>query len=362
MKIKLVVLSALVAMLLQSACTNNAANTSTSTVTSSDTEAVQPTSMLIQPTVEPTPYETVTLTVNQSNKISYAPIFIADKEGYFAQYGIELTYEKFNKTADALPLLISGDLDVYFGVVNTGLFNVIRQEPNVKVVADRGSVNTGDCTFLGIVVRKDLFDSGQITSAKDLKGQTIAASLAGENGFLLAQYLESAGLTLDDVVTNDIPSATYLDALANKTVAAFVTEEWQISSLLATGNAVILASAQDIVGPLQTSVVVFGKSLYADHPELGVRFLAAYLKGVARYNEGKTDSNLQILADATGANIDVLRNACWLPIHNDGSINFLAVDPFQQWSIEQKQLDQPVTEEQFWDPSFLVRANNLLGQ
>ncbi len=111
----------------------------------------------------------------------------------------------------------------------------------------------------------------------------------------------------------------------------------------------------------QLSVMVFGKNLLVDNREAGARFLAAYLKGVQQYNEGKTDRNLQIIAEATGESIEMLKAACWVPIREDGSIDFSGVDAFQQWSIEQKQLDKPVTEEQFWDPSFLAAAMKLLN-
>ena len=107
--------------------------------------------------------------------------------------------------------------------------------------------------------------------------------------------------------------------------------------------------------------MTFGKHLVVDDREAGARFLAGYLKGVRQYNEGKTERNLQIIAEATGESIDLLKAACWVPVRADGSIVFAGVDPFQQWSIARKQLDKPVTEEQFWDPSFLAEALKLLN-
>ena len=38
-------------------------------------------------TIEPTPYETVTVKMNSSKIMSYAPIFIAEKEGFFEDFG-----------------------------------------------------------------------------------------------------------------------------------------------------------------------------------------------------------------------------------------------------------------------------------
>jgi len=313
------------------------------------------------PVTMPT-YEMVTVKVNSSPVPSFAPISIADVEGYFAEYGIKVDYVTFNKSNEALPLLVSGDLDVYASSVDAGLLNTLGQEKNIKVVADRGHLSPGDgCTYLGILVRKDLYDSGAITKAADLKGQIISASNSGSTGYLLSTYLKQAGLTLNDVVLNYIPTAGYIDAFNNKSVAVIVAPELWVTRLLAAGNAVVLAGAQDVVGTTQLSILAFGKNLLVDHPDVGARFMAAYLKGVQQYNQGKTDRNLQIMADATKISTDELKASCWIPISSDGKIDFSGVDNFQQWSIAQGQLDKPITEDQFWDPSFLTAAQKLLN-
>src|SRR3546814_12682716 len=59
-----------------------------------------------------------------------------------------------------------------------------------------------------LVVRKDLYDSGEIKSAADLKGRTIAITARGQFTHLLAgKALESGGHTVDDarLVTMSYP-------------------------------------------------------------------------------------------------------------------------------------------------------------
>ena len=327
--------------------------------------AVQTNSNESSPVTAPTAtaaYEMVTVKVNSSPVPSFAPISIADVEGYFAEYGIKIDYVTFNKSNDALPLLVSGDLDVYASSVDAGLLNTLGQEDNVKVVADRGHLSPDDgCTYLAIMVRKDLYDSGAITKAADLKGQIIAASNTGSTGYLLDTYLRQAGLTLNDVTLNNIPTAGYIDAFKNKSVAVIVAPELWVTRLIAAGNAVILAGAQDVVGTTQLSILAYGKNLIVDHPDIGARFMAAYLKGVQQYNQGKTDRNLQIMSDATQISVSDLKASCWIPISSDGMIDFSGIDNFQKWFVSQGQLDSPITEEQFWDPSFLATAQKLLN-
>ena len=170
-----------------------------------------------------------------------------------------------------------------------------------------------------------------------------------------------AGLTFEDVELSTIPSSSYIDAFNNKAIDVIVTPEVYVTRLLNNGNAVILSRAEDDIGPLQASVLAFGPRLLKDDPELGARFMAAYLKGVQKYNEGKTEENLQAIAEKTGLDIELVNQACWPPIREDGWIDFSYLDRFQRWNVETGQLEGVITEEQFWDPSILEAGQALLN-
>ena len=309
------------------------------------------------------PQELTTVRINRSKVISYAPIFLAEAEGYFEEYGIQLEMVDFNRTPEALPLMISGDLDVYAGSVTEGLLNILYNEPNFRVVADRGGITTDmTCSFFGILVRKELYESGVVTEAKDLEGMKIASSPTGPRAFLLSSYLEQGGLTWDDAEISDIPSTAYIDAMANDSIDLIIAVELHLSSLIIAGDSVLLAGSKDVMEDFQTSVLAFGKNLLVDDPELGARFLAAYLKGVALYNEGKTERNLQIISEATTEDPEVIRNSCWVPIKPEGTPDFNSLKNFMTWSMQQGRLDQELTEDKFWDPSFLEAASALLNE
>lgn len=307
-------------------------------------------------------YETVTVKINDTININYAPILFAEKLGYFAEYGIELEKVKFTHVADAIPLLGTGHLDVYAGSVTAGFLHVLGQEPGIKVVADRGLVAPGQCTFLAFLIRKDLVESGQVQGPADLEGLEINATASNPTGYLLSEYLEGSGVSIDDVILTNLPEATYIDAFANKTLDGIITPEIKVTRTLQAGDSVILATMEDVVGSYQSSVLTFGKSLIEDNPDLGVRFMAAYLKGLEVFNQGKTEENLQVLHEALGEDVDLLRDACWVYIHPQGMIDFQNVVPFMNWSVENGYLDAPITEEQYWDPSFLEAALALISQ
>jgi NitT/TauT family transport system substrate-binding protein len=306
-------------------------------------------------------YEEISLKVTLNDNISYAPLLIARAENYFSDYGLNVEFVTFDKSSEAVALLLTGKIDVYAGTLNAGFLNSVYQEPTIKAVADRGHISSTDsCTYQAILIRKDLYESGEVDGPEDLTGLEFAAKETGIHAYLLDSYLDAAGLSAQDLKINDLPDSVLIDAFSAKTISGMVATEPTLSFVLNSGEAVILAETQNIISPLQTGVIAFGKNLLVDHPDVGARFLAAYLKGVKQYNEGKTDRNLQILNEATSETIENLKVGCWPAIREDGYIDFLGVEGFQQWSVANGELDNLVTEEQFWTPAFLADAQKLL--
>jgi len=307
-------------------------------------------------------YNTVKVTINDSININYAPVIFAEKLGYFEDYGIELERVQFSHVADGIPMLGSGHLDVYAGSITAGFLNILGKDPNIKVVADRGLIRPENCTFLALMIRKDLVESGQVQGPNDLEGLKINAARSSPTGYLLSEYLKSTPLTLDDIEFINLPSSTYIDAFANKTLDGIITPEIKLTRTMMAGDAAILAPMEEVVGNYQSSALAFGKNLIKDNPDVGVRFMAAYLKGLEKYHEGKTEENLNILHEAVELDIDLLEEACWVYIHPEGEIDFQNIVPFMTWAIEQGHLEAPITEEQYWEASFIQEAKALLDE
>lgn len=309
----------------------------------------------------PTSYETASVRVTINDNISYAPLLIAKEEGYFEDYGLNVEFVTFDKASEAVALLLTGQIDIYAGTLNAGFLNAIAQEPNIKAVADRGHIATDDlCTYQAILIRKDLYENGAVTGPEAMAGKILAAKSSGIHAYLLDTYLRNGGLTFADIQVNDLPDNVIVDAFDAKTIDGMVATEPTLSFILGSGTAVTLAETQSVIGSLQTGVIAFGKDILQDRPEVGARFLAAYLKGVQQYNEGKTDRNLAILHEQTSEEMETLNNSCWPAIRTDGTIDFAGVQGYQQWAIGSGELDQLVTEEQFYDPKLLLEAQKLI--
>src|SRR3954464_12989101 len=99
--------------------------------------------------------------------------FIADKKGYFRDEGLDVTMTQLANSPQMIAPLGMGQLDVGAGTVAASLYNAVSQNIAIRAVADKGSMRPG-YGFSGLLVRKDMVDSGRYKDFKDLKGMKIA--------------------------------------------------------------------------------------------------------------------------------------------------------------------------------------------
>ncbi len=247
------------------------------------------------------------------------------------------------------------------------LLNAIARGSPVRFVADKGHLPASrSCSHLGIVVRRELLKplgSEETSSAGEWKTPSIRRLSTTRDallGFLVTKAFESRGLTLEDVETMQIPAAAELAALRNGAIdAAFIGDPW-MSRLLARGDGAVWIELEDVMPGMQYSLIVYGRRLLEEDPELGRRFMVAYLRGVRQLNQGKTERNLEILEAATGFDREELRRLCWPSFRDDGWINAESLIEFQHWAVDRGLIDAPVSKQQFWEPSFIEYANQAL--
>src|SRR5215210_6166049 len=127
--------------------------------------------------------------------------FIADKKGYFRDEGLDVQLTQMANSPQMIAPLGMGQLDVGAGTVAAGLYNAVSQNIAIRVVADKGSMRKG-YGFSGLMVRKDLVDSGRFKSYKDLKGLKLAVGTFGSaNSSAMNEALKKGGLTWSDAAS-----------------------------------------------------------------------------------------------------------------------------------------------------------------
>jgi NitT/TauT family transport system substrate-binding protein len=89
--------------------------------------------------------------------------------------------------------------------------------------------------------------------------------------------------------------------------------------------------------------------------------MVAYLQGVKQYNQGKTDRNIEILANYTHLDRDLLKQTCWMTIAEDGFVLRQPVIEYMDWLYANKKITQKLDEDQLFDMSFVNYANGVLA-
>jgi NitT/TauT family transport system substrate-binding protein len=288
------------------------------------------------------------------------PIYIAEAEGYFAEQGLRTEILIIpGSTSEAVPALASGSLDVLTGRTNIGVFNAMAQGAPIRIVASQGMLVSGTCPSDGLVIRGSLVENGVLPPLDSLRGRRIAVNRNTLDGFYLDALLARAGLSIDDVETIIIPNASILDALTRGAIDYATVPEPYISSFAPTGH-ILYAAANDIAPGLQTRSIIFGPTLLRERPDDGRRFLIAYLKGLRRFHEGKTERNLDIL-DRGKYGRDVLQRACWPSTPEDGHVEIASLVEFQEWAQRRGLLDRVARPDEMWEPRFLEEASAALA-
>jgi len=290
--------------------------------------------------------------------LSNGPLFIAKEEGYFAQEGINVEFEKFQSVAASLPALINGDIAVTGGPLMPGIINSVAKNASVRIVAEKGKIARDYCNVTAIVVRRDLFETGTINNVADLKGRKVMAT--SDQQYTLFRSLALGNLTADDVEIIEMDYPSSLLSLKNQAIDAGILTEPYITQAVNNGAGVVLVPAQEYI-PDFPYLLYYGPAILDKNPELGKRFMVAYLKGVKQYNAGKTERNLEIMQNYTKLDRDLLKQSCWVKIEENGSVSENAVREYMDWMYANKKITQKLDDDQIFDMSYVDYANGVLA-
>jgi ABC-type nitrate/sulfonate/bicarbonate transport system substrate-binding protein len=289
--------------------------------------------------------------------LSSAPLLLAEAEGYYAEQNLEVEFVRLNDAAAAIPMLLNGTIDVLPGGPSPGVLNAMARGLPVRAVANKGYYRRGGCSRGGIVIRKDLLAA--TGRAGQPRIRRISIDRQPQMQYTVERMLASKGYRLRDLEVLYIPHLPEMEALADGSLDAALSGDPWLTPTLERGIAELWIRFEDVLPDTEFSFLYFGPSLLEGNPDAGRRFLVAYLRAVRQFEEGKTQRNLEILARVTEENAEALPRMCWPAFHTEG-VNLAGVMDFQAWAIERKFIDRAATIEEFWEPSFLESANQVL--
>lgn len=316
--------------------------------------------------------QTSEVSIGIVNAISDTPLLLADRKGYFAEAGIKAKIIAFDGGARMIAPLGSGDLDVGAGAPSAGFFNAFARDIQIRMVADKSS-NSKQYNFKTVMVRKALWDSGQVRSLKDLKGLKVGIG-GGAGGLDYALWdvvLRSAGIAPrdSDVTAVNFPQQPL--ALQTGAIDVSIVPEPYVAMARKMAAAVELAPIADLVPMQQTGVILYGRRLL-ENREIGVRFMTAYLRAVRDWTRALKDGRLagpgaQEIIDLMVANRMVADPAIFQEIvpnwvDPDGRISMESLELAVAYFKREKLVAETVSLPAVIDTRFLDEALRRIGR
>lgn len=299
-----------------------------------------------------------------------APLWIADKNGYFKDEGLNVQFLTFTSGETMIAPLSVGQLDVGGGSAAASLYNAVARGADIRIVADLGSDPPG-YGFDQMIVRADLVKSGKVKTIKDLRGMTIATNALGSpSSTQLVKFLAKGGLTREDIKHIYLPYTQHEVALKNGSLDATNTIEPFATDAVKSGVAVKLMGDDEFYPNQEISVVMYGGAFVREHRDLGVKFMRAYIRGVRFYNDALAGGKLagpnaaaviKLLNDQTKMDPAVLSAIVPTGANPDGKLNVASLRDdlaaFKSWGL----IEGNVTADQTVDTSFAAEAVKGLG-
>ncbi|MDQ6619086.1 MAG: ABC transporter substrate-binding protein [Pseudomonadota bacterium] len=309
--------------------------------------------------------------IGTTNSSSDAPLFIAAAKGYFKAEGIEVEFTSFDSAAKMIAPLGTGQLEVGAGSPAAGFYNAVARGLDVRMVADKGSM-PARYGYLPLMVRKDLVDSGKVKSVADLRGMKFALPAQGTTtDSTLNEALKRGGLKWTDVDVVYMGFPQHVIAFQNKAIDAAVTTEPSATRAEQLGAAVRYLPGDTIYPNQQVAVILYGGKFIKDQPEIGRKFMKAYIRGVRDYNDALKDGKLAAPSSPDIINIltqytnikdakiygAITPNGC----NPDGQLNEESLKKDLQFFKDRGLIEGTVNVEQVIDHSFVAAALKELG-
>ena len=281
--------------------------------------------------------------------LEITPLMVAKEMGFYKEAGLDVQIVDLPSPRDQLPALASGQIDVLMAGNSAGFVNMAVAGFGSRIVCgySHSSPQWYGSHINGILVRKDLYDKGEIRSLKDLKGRRISF-----NAMIRTQTFDAAlrlvGLRLEDVKIVEI--AKFSDSMAalksGGVDAAFFIQPFGIKAVK-EGFAEYLLDYSALPFKIQFTMLFFSENLIKGDRPKGVDFLAATFKGVREYlkaAKGKGDRAkvLDIASRFTGMPKDLLETFTWSYVDPNGILLMDSLEMQQDWYLERKYIKEKV--------------------
>ena len=192
--------------------------------------------------------------------IDTIPLFVAQYEGFFEEFGLEVEFIPVSSAPELSQMVASGQAD---GMVTDGLTVALFNKDEIQLQIVRyGQTPSVDRGHFFILAAKD---SG-ITSVEDLKGVEIGISEGTIIEYVTERLLTKEGFAAEEIATIAVPKIPdRMALLASGEIKAAVLPDPLASLAVSQGATIILDDSQS--PEYGASAYVFTKETVEEHPE-----------------------------------------------------------------------------------------------
>src|SRR5438876_672365 len=276
----------------------------------------------------------------------------------------------FRSAADMIAPLGVGQLDVGGGAVSAGLFNAMARGVDLRIVADKGTIRTGQ-SYEALIIRRDLVESGRFKTLADLKGLRIGLAARGISPHIdLVMFAQKANLKPDDVEITIMAFPDMVPDLSHKALDGALVRGPFRTQALEQQIGVFIESADKIYPDHQVAVVLHAPHMRREKLDAGRKFMVAYLQGVRDFNDAfikkqpaKKRQVIDALAKYTPVKDITLYEKMVMPwLDPDGTVNRQSLRFDQEWHAQCGSVYTKVQLSLVVDDRFVLYALQRLGR
>jgi NitT/TauT family transport system substrate-binding protein len=280
-------------------------------------------------------------------------LYLAQEQGYYAEAGIEVEFQESPGSAQVIPLLAGGKVDVACMSLSASVVNAAARGAELRIVAAREDVIPG-CGFAGaLFVRRSIL-KGSAGDLGWLRGKRISIpNRASFAEYSLDVILEKGGLRPDEVEVALLPRQDGAAALAGGKIDGMINNEMLALGPLSSPAVGMVTTLGDVLPGHQYAFVLFGRDLLTASTDAGVRFLRALRRASREFAAGATPDFMDQLARRSGLDPAFLRGQCRKTHVIDGQIDLPSIDRTLDWVTRKGYSEQRLETGKLVDTRFL---------
>ncbi len=286
-------------------------------------------------TEDPTPTEPTTIRLGYVPVMIYAPLFVAQERGYFAEEGLQVELTPLQGGSDSVVQLAAGNFDVAVGGAGAGLFNAAHQGVQFMIVAPMHSERPPLSSPLIISAAR----ADEITSVQDLRGKRVSINATGAaTEYWLAQALAQNGLTMDDIQLEVVAFRDVVPALESSTLDAAILGEPLVT--INEDKGLVQVLDEDFINGFTATYLYMGEPLLNEQPEAARGFLRAYLRATRDLQgDYMTEEIAAIIEKYTQVPADVNLRASPAQYDPNGTVPITDLQILQEYFLERGDLE-----------------------